>query len=134
MSQQAIRSALETAVSLMSPSIATAWENVEFEQPLPTVPYQKVHLKFASPDNSEWGSSHTEIGYMQVSLMYPRFLGVGDSTSRGQLLRDQFKRGRSFSNSGVTVNITHTPEISAGAVDGDRFNTPVKIRFSAYIP
>jgi hypothetical protein len=91
-------------------------------------------MLLASPDNSEWGPSHTERGILQINLLYPRFSGTRDSASRCELLRGVFRRGSSFTYSGVTVTITDTPEVSMGVVDNDRFNTPVKIRFSAYIP
>jgi hypothetical protein len=113
---------------------ATAFENVAFSPPLLSVPYQQVFILFARPDNSEFGSSHTELGYMQVNLKYPLQAGTSAIGARAELFRTTFARGNSFVSGGVTVNITDTPEIAQGVADGTMFSVPVKIRFSAFIP
>lgn len=128
-----IRAALETALNGMSPALATAWENNAFVPPASTTPYQKVHLLFATPDNLEMGASHQELGIFQVTLCYPLQIGTSTAAARAEALRTTFRRGSSFTSSGVTVNITRTPEVSAGTVAGDRFEVPVKIRFMAQI-
>ena len=128
-----VRAALETALNGMSPALSTAWENNAFVPPVSTTPYQKAFVMPATPDNPEYGSSYSENGIFQVTLMFPLQTGTNAVAERAELLRTTFFRGASFINSGVTVNITRTPEISAGTVDGDRFSVPVKIRFSAFI-
>lgn len=128
-----IRAALETALNGMSPALATAWENNAFTPPASTVAYQKVHLMFAMPENPEWGASHQELGFLQVTLCYPLQVGTSAVAARAELLRTTFRRGVSFTDSGVTVTITKTPEVSAGTPAGDRFEMPVKIRFMAQI-
>ena len=128
-----IRAALETALNGMSPALATAWENNAFAPPASTVAYQKAFVMFATPDNPEMGASHQELGIFQVTLCYPLQIGTGAVAARAEALRTTFRRGFSFTSSGVTVNITKTPEIGAGTVAGDRFEMPVKIRFMAQI-
>jgi len=127
-----IRAALETALNGMSPALATSFENAAFV-PVAGTPYQKVHMLFAQPDNQEFGSRHRELGFMQVTLMYP--LGVGTSliNARAELIRSTFYRGAAFVNGGVTVTVSDTPEVSPGDVDGDRYMIPVKIRFFSNI-
>lgn len=128
-----VRAALETALNGMSPALATAWENNAFAPPAATVPYQSAFVLPATPDNREYGSSYQEQGMFQVTLMYPLQTGTSAAAARAELLRATFKRGSSFTNLGVTVNIIRTPEVSAGTVDGDRFSMHIKIRFSAFI-
>lgn len=128
-----VRAALETALNSMSPALITAWENNPFTPPASNVPYQKSFVLSATPENLEYGSSYLENGIFQVTLMYPLQTGTAAVAARAELLRTIFNRGASFINSGVTVRITRTPEISAGTVEGDRFALPVKIRFSAFI-
>mgnify|MGYP003334795421 CR=1 FL=1 len=128
MSVVSIRAALETALNAMSPSLSTAWENVAFT-PVAGTPYQIVNMLFAPPVNREIGSRHQEQGYMQVRLMYPVQVGTATAAARAELLRTTFKRGNTFSSGGITVTITDTPEIVPGAVEGDRYAMPVKIRF-----
>ena len=113
---------------------ATSFENVAFAPPALSVPYQQVFILFARPDNAEFGSSHRELGYMQVTLKYPRQAGSSAIGARAELLRTTFKRGNSFVSGGVTVNITDTPEVSQGTDDGVMYSVPVKIRFAAFIP
>lgn len=127
-----VRAALETALNSMSPALATAWENVSFT-PVPGTPHQQVHLLCAMPDNSEHGRTHFEQGYMQVKLMYPLQIGTSTIAARAELIRSTFYRGAAFTSGGVAVRVTHTPEVSPGSVEGDRFAVPVKVRFAAFI-
>lgn len=127
-----VRAALETALNGMSPALATAWENVSFT-PVAGTAYQQVNLLCAQPDNSEHGRTYFEQGYMQVKLMYPLQIGTSTVAARAELIRSTFYRGASFVSSGVTVKVTHTPEVAPGSVEGDRFALIVKVRFAAFI-
>lgn len=133
MSTLAIRAALETALSAMSPSLETAWENVEFT-PTPGTAYQRATLMFARPDDTESvGGRSREQGILQIDLMYPSNAGSGDALTRAELLRSTFARGTSFTSGGTTVTISHTPAVAQGMPDGDRYQVPVSIRFTAPI-
>lgn len=132
MSVVKIRAALETALNAMSPAVSTAWENHSFT-PVTGTAYQRVNVLFASPENIEFGSRHREVGYMQVTLMYPLQIGTSTVAARAELLRTTFYRGASFTNGGVAVVIDQTPEVSPGGVEGDRYAIPVKVRFYANI-
>lgn len=133
MSLVLVRAALETALAAMSPAVATAWENVPFTPPAASVPYQAAFLLPAPPNNDEYGSAHTEQALFQVSLFYPLQVGSAAAVARAELLRTTFRRGATFTSSGVKVVVTNTPEVSQGTVDGDRWFLPVKIRVSSYI-
>ncbi len=134
MSVALIRKALETALNGIDPSIDTAWENASFTPPNSSTPYQEVNTLFARPFNAEVASNHQELGYMQVKLMYPLKVGTAAVSARAELLRSTFTRGNSFTNGGVTVNITDTAEVLPGIVDDGRFAVIVKIRFRSFIP
>ena len=127
-----IRAALEVALNAMSPSLSTAFENAPFT-PVTGTPYQKVQLLFAEPVNTEFGSRHRELGFMQVTLFYPLLVGAAAAAARAELIRTTFYRGAAFVNGGVTVTVSNTPEVSPGSVDGDRFAIPVKVRFFSNI-
>lgn len=127
-----VRAALETALNGMLPALSTSWENVSFT-PIAGTAHQQVNLLWAQPDNSEHGRTHFEQGYMQVKLMYPLQIGTSTVAARAELIRGTFYRGASFVSGGVTVSVTHTPEVSPGSVEGDRFALPVKVRFAAFI-
>lgn len=133
MSLVAIRNALENALKAVDPAMATGWENAEFTPPNIETPYQLVYLMPAEPDNREFGPIFQERGIFQVSLFYPLKAGTALAVGRAELLRSTFHRAASFVDSGVTVTITKTPEISQGSPDGDRWFIPVKCRFSAFV-
>lgn len=128
-----IRRALETHLAAMSPALATAWENAQF-QPTNGTPYQRAFMLYAAPDNSTLGCQRRrEVGIFQITLCYPT--GVGNSTaqSRAELVRDHFKRGTTVTHSGQSVLVTQTPSKTTLGVDGDRYMVAVTIPYSADI-
>ncbi|API58097.1 hypothetical protein BSL82_01285 [Tardibacter chloracetimidivorans] len=127
-----VRAALESALAAMTPAMASAWENTPYA-PVSGTPYQRVYLLTAEPENIEWGPSHTERGYLQVSLAYPLDAGPSAAATRAELIRATFYRGRSFTSGGVTVVVERTPEIASGRIEDDRYVVPVKVRFYAII-
>lgn len=130
MSVVKVRAALETAVSGMSPALSTSYENVPFT-PVQGTPYQRLNILFAEPGNQEYGANYQELGFMQLTLFYPIETGIGAANARAELIRQTFKRGASFTNSGLTVVIERTPEVKPGVNDGSFYVLPVKIRFYA---
>lgn len=132
MSVIAIKTALEVAVAAITPSIATAWENADF-QPTVGTEYQQVHVLFGEPGNIEFGPLFRQVGVMQISLFYPLKTGTLAAQTRAELIRSTFKRGNSYSNSGITVTINKTPNIKAGTRDDDRWMIPIDIEFFAHI-
>jgi hypothetical protein len=125
-----IRAALEGRLAAMSPSLATAYENVPFK-PTNGTAYQAVYVLFAQPDNREIGRQYVARGFMQVSLFYPQGAGSAPAATRAELIRTTFPRGLSLTNGGVIVTIERTPEILPGRNEDDRFVLPVRIPFYA---
>ena len=133
MSLIAVRIALESKLSAMTPSLSTAWENVPFT-PVTGVPYAAAYLMPATPANPTMGDGYyREQGIFQVTLMYPLQAGPKTAADRAELIRAAFKRGTTLTKSTVSVIIERTPEIGQGRVDGDRWALPVKIRWYAGI-
>jgi len=111
----------------------TAWEGVAFAQ-VTGVPYQKVYLIPATPENPTFGGNFSrEIGFCQVNLFYPIQRGTAAVMTRAELIRSTFPRGSTFSFSGVTVRILKTPTISPGVVDEESFMVPIRIPYQADI-
>ena len=134
MSQVEVRAALETAVAVASVGIPTAYENQRFVPPSGGTPWQKCFVMFAKPQNLEAGrKSYNEVGYLQVTLMYPQGAGTGDSTAQAEALRSAFKRGNSFTSGGVVVSVTDTPEIGRQVPDGPDWAQVVRVPFMAQI-
>jgi hypothetical protein len=131
MSQTAISNALETKLDALTPALATAWENVEFN-PTGGVAYQKIDILFAKPENPSFGSNfNRQRGYMQVQLRYPLNTGRTAALARAEAVKNWFPRGLSLQDGGVTTIVDETPEISKGGVVDDRYVINVRIRFFA---
>lgn len=111
----------------------TAWENTAFA-PVPRVPYQRVHLLPASPDNPTMGDKfYREQGLYQITLVYPVQIGSAAIMTRAELIRSTFPRGASFSNGGITVYIDRTPQIMVPMLEDESYHIPVRIRYRADI-
>jgi hypothetical protein len=133
MSALLVRAALEVALAAMSPALATSNENAPYS-PVVGTPYQRVTLLLAEPGQSRDGKRPLHrAGLFSRSASYPLDAGPGAATTRAELIRSTFYRGRSFTSGAVTVNIETTPEIAPGRVEEDRFVIPVKVRFYAHI-
>ncbi len=129
----AVRRALENALSSITPSIPTAWENMDFT-PVGGVPYQDVYLLPAEPENPTFGgSSYRERGIYQVNLKYPLGTGPAAAAARAELIQATFARGNTFEKSGVTVQIEKTPEVLPYYNEQDRYVLPVRIRYFANV-
>jgi hypothetical protein len=127
-----VRQVLEKHLDLMSPPLATAWENQDFS-PVPGTPFQAVTLLPAEPDNPEAGGFYREQGLLQVTLCYPLQGGPAAALARAEAIRAAFKRGTSLTKNGVTTVVERTPEIGPGSPDQDRYQVPVRIRWYANV-
>jgi hypothetical protein len=132
MSLVEVRTALESALATVTPSLPTAQENVEFS-PTPGSAYQQVTLLRAQPANIEIGPGYFDQGIFQVNLFFPKNAGPDPAEAQAEKIRAKFPFGGSLSSGGVTVNITGTPEVAPARPDGDYFMLPVKVRWSARI-
>ncbi|MFM9829731.1 MAG: phage tail terminator-like protein [Sphingomonas sp.] len=133
MSAVLCRKALEVALSGMSPSLATAWENAPYS-PVVGTAYQAVSMILARPADIELsGRIHREQGFLQINLMYPLDTGPNAAETRAELVRSTFYASRTFTASGVTVHIDGTPEIAPARVEDNRYMVPVRVRFYAHI-
>ena len=128
-----IRTALETKLNALTPTLATAWESVPFT-PVVGTAYQQVNLMIADTLNPTMGGTHYRIkGFMQVLLCYPPSVGAKTAATRADLLVNHFKRGTSLTSAGITVIIDKTPSIAPALIDGVLYKIPVSIYFSADI-
>lgn len=129
-----LQAAIEGRLQAMSGYLGDA--NTQFENtvitPVNGQAYQIINHFLAEPQNPEQGGKFfIENGYTQVSLAFPVAVGKGAALDMAQKIRDWFYKGLSLAAGGVTVIINRTPTIAPGAVAGDRYFVPVKIRFTA---
>lgn len=129
MSYAAIRTALESRLNAMTPSLATAWENATFTPP--STAYQRINLLPAETENPEFGRMKRERGIFQVMLCYPANTGPKDAIARAELIRAQFARKTSMVSGSVTVQITKTPSIAPAIYEPGLYVIPVSIPYQA---
>jgi len=111
----------------------TAWEGVAFAT-VPLVPYQRVNLIPANPENPSFGDGHSrELGIFQLTLYYPIQKGTRAIMQRAEQIRNLFKRGFSCSANGVTVNIDRTGRILPGTPTDEAYIAVVRIPYRADI-
>ena len=128
-----VRTALEAKLNAMTPTLATAWQNVGYT-PVTGTPYQACFLMPATPSNPTVGDGfYREQGILQISLFYPLLTGAQAAEARAQLIRTAFKRGTTMTSGSVSVIVDTTPEIGQGRADDDRWHVPVRVRWSAGI-
>lgn len=125
MSRLKIRQALEVALASITPSIDTVYENKDYK-PVIGKSYQKVFLLMNPPTNPTFGDTLTRYtGVLKVILCYPTNGGAKIVTARAEMIEALFKRGRSFSNDGVTVISANTPSIGNLQQAVDHIELPV---------
>lgn len=126
-----IRNALEAALASIAPTIDIAYENVPYT-PVAGQPYCEAYMLVATPSNPTVGDGfYQELGILQINLQYPPLVGTLACATRAEAIRSLFKRGAVFSDGGVQVHIDLTPEIMAGAIEGDRWKQIIKVRWHA---
>lgn len=131
-----IAAALQARLAGIGPAIDTVVENTAPYVPRKNVPYQRLHLLPAGPDNPTMGDGfYRERGLYQVLLCYPAGQGAGAALVRAELIRVFFARGTAiFAGSGQgagMVRIDTTPAIGPALIEGDRWCLPVRVRWSA---
>jgi hypothetical protein len=129
-----IRQQLETTLDAISAGqIETNYENV-FYKPTKGVPFQRVQVVFATPENPTIGDNfYRELGFMQVTLYFPLQNGARDSATWAQTVRAAFYRGRTFVTGKVTTTISQTMSRLPSIVEDDRFVVPLRIPFFANV-
>lgn len=109
----------------------TAREGVTFA-PVAGVPFQKVHLLPATPENPTYGDAHSrEIGYLQVTLYYPKGLGTFGIMTRAGLIKSTFPRGSSFTHDSLVVHVLKTPVVLPSVPQDENIVVIVKIPYYA---
>lgn len=133
MSLPAVRQALEVALFAMTPTVPIAFENQSYT-PVVGTPWIRAVLMPATPDNPTMGDSfHRLQGLLYLEFNYPKNTGSQAATTRAEATKVVFKRGNSFTNSGIVARISNTPEIGQGSVVGDWYILPWRARWYADI-
>ena len=125
--------AFEEAINAITPTIATAYENVSFT-PTINVPYQELYDIPSNNDHLFINSANYEaLGVFQITLRYPSGKGTKDVSNRAELYVSSFPVGTKLTKDGVTVIVTDTPDVTHLGVNGDRYSVAVSINYKVYI-
>lgn len=108
----------------------TEWDNVSFT-PVIGIPYQSVHTIFGKPQNPTYDNLVREIGFMQITLKYPKQVGTADIGARSEMIRNTFKRNATFEFDGVKVQVTETPERLNGTPTDKAYMIAIRIPFKS---
>lgn len=107
----------------------TAWEGGNF-LPVYGVPFQKVNLMRGTPENPTYGGNFSrEVGYMQVTLFYPKGLGSAAIETRAELIQSTFKRGSTFVKDSIVVNVMKKPDVQPATIIEQNIVVVVKIPY-----
>jgi len=133
MSLVKIRSAFEVAVNAITPTIPTAYENINYT-PSNGVDYQELYLLPAiNEDISIESSDFVSKGIFQITLKYKTGRGSYDIATRADLYVKSFKTGRKLIKDDVTVIVMDTPKVINLGTSGDRIIYAISINYRAYI-
>lgn len=133
MSLANIRSALESAVDGMTPSLVTVHQGESYD-PVIGTPYAAIYLLPALPENPTMGDGfYREAGILQVTLNYPAGEGTADATARAEAIRALFRRGATFGYGGTVVQVDRTPAITDGEGNEGFIAVIVRVRWYADI-
>lgn len=127
-----IKTAFEIKLNSITPIIATAYENVPFT-PTSNVPYQELSL-LPSYNDSEYINDKQYISYglVQITLKYPTTKGSKDILDRVKLYMNNFVRGDTLTNGGISIKIRSTPvAVNLGTI-GDRYVYAISINYKAF--
>lgn len=127
-----IENAFRIKLNTISPVIATAYENVPFT-PTNNVPYQELSL-LPSYNDSEYINDKQYISYglVQITLKYPTTKGSKDILDRVKLYMNNFVRGDTLTNGGISIKIRSTPvAVNLGTI-GDRYVYAISINYKAF--
>ena len=125
------RLAFEEAINAISPTIATAYENVSFT-PSSGVPYQELYDIPSTNDHLFIDNSEFEgLGIFQITLKYPSGAGMKAVSNRAELYVSSFPVGRKLTKNGDVITVLQTPKVNNLGVDGDRVIVAVSINYKS---
>jgi hypothetical protein len=121
------RKLLEQRLAALSPSLPTAWENVEFKPP--NGKYLMCSIKLGEPDDRNIGCDYyREEATLNVYICDKLGIGPSSAFETAESVRALFNKGLTLEESNVKITILVTPRIAGGAVTTDRYVVPVVIK------
>ena len=127
-----IKRAAERKLTLLSPSLPTAWEGVTFNPPNGL--YQRVQFTIQSPDDPVLGTGfHRERMTMQVFVVGDANKGTSEVITRAELIRLHFAKGLVLQEGNIKIHVLKTPQIAGNSIASERVICPVLIELVAEV-
>lgn len=128
MSLQKIKSAFETKLNTLAPTLQTSYENVAFT-PTTGTPYQQIDFLWSENVGQYINEKDYLVkGICQTMLCYPSNKGMGDINAIVQLLIDTFYFGSTLTKDNLKINISGVPEVRNLGVDNTDSRVKVSVR------
>lgn len=110
----------------LTPSVPIAFENVEFTPP--DGMYLRCQFAIRTPDDPVFPAGyHRERIELQVFVVDKLGEGTAAVITKAEQIRDAFRKGITFSETGTNIYVLTTPRISGTMVLSDRVICPVLI-------
>lgn len=127
-----IRAALESRLNGMTPTLATAWENVPYS-PTTGTPWQQVNLLVNTPvDHAINFDVGEQRGILQVVLYYPEGVGSATAAARAQAVATRFAPPQTLTSGGTKVEILSTAHIGTARAVDEWYAIPVSIPWRSF--
>lgn len=111
----------------LSPQLPTALEAIPFD-PTPSGMYQRLQFLVNPPTDPVLGRGyHRENIQVQIFIVDELDIGTSGAISRAQDIRDLFHKGLTLNESGISMYVLKTPQITGATVASDRVIVPVLI-------
>lgn len=128
MSLQKIKSAFETKLNTLTPTLQTSYENVPFT-PTTGTPYQQIDFLWSENVGQYINEKDYLVkGICQIMLCYPSNKGMGDINARVQLLLDTFYFGSTLTKDNLKINISGVPEVRNLGLDNTDSRVKISVR------
>ena len=131
---QNIQSALNKHLSNMTPTMAIAWENVNFVTPTTIgTPYLRSWLLPGKTTGLTLGPNSFDeyLGIFQIDCLYPIGQGWYDCKAKAGAICTHFKKGTLITYNNIEVR-TYRVYPDSGDPDGEYYKVSVSIEYKAF--
>jgi hypothetical protein len=128
-----VASALNKHLSLMTPTMGIAWENVEYTPPAMGTPYLRSWHLPGETDTITLGPNAVNgyYGVYQIDCLYPIGKGWQDAKVKAGKVATWFKRGTLITYNTMEVRLIKAYP-SPGTVDGGYYKISVSTEYESY--
>lgn len=121
------KKAVERHLSTMTPSIAIAYEGVNFNPPANDM-YLATQFVINQPDDPTVGDKYyRERITFQVFVCDVLNKGTANALAKAEAIRERFDKGLTLVENSLRIHVTRTPQIAGTIITNSRLVVPVNI-------